>query len=140
MTALEFLERITLAERNLEAARDREERYRCSMQRITSSLGGEHVSHSRNVTAQEDAIIRYMEAVEESNRLEIEKNSIIDAVENAISHVKRDDFKIILRRIYIKHESVEDIAKDLFLHPKYVFSKRKMALHELDQYLAKSPY
>ena len=37
-------------------------------QRVTASFDGEVVSHTRNVTSLEDAIIRLMEAEEELNR------------------------------------------------------------------------
>ena len=58
MTAKEFLERVVLAERRVNAASRKVELYKSMAEKVTSALGGEQVTHTRDVTANENAIIR----------------------------------------------------------------------------------
>ena len=56
-------------ERKINTAMRKQELCKGMAQRITPSLSSDRVSHTRNITASEDAIIRLMEAENEIERL-----------------------------------------------------------------------
>ena len=68
MTAKEFFKKIHAAERSVESAARKVEIFKSMAEKITSSLEGETVSHTRNMHSNEDAIIRLAEAKEELAR------------------------------------------------------------------------
>ena len=77
MKAREFLNRAAKAERKVDAALQKVELCRSLTQRVTSTINGEQVSRTRNVTANEDAIIRLTEAKEQARALTEEYMAIV---------------------------------------------------------------
>lgn len=70
--ALEFLKRPQAIEGRIRAALYKVDLCKSMAERITASLGGEQVSHTRNVTANENAIILLTEAHEKLEKLQME--------------------------------------------------------------------
>ena len=138
MRAIDFLMRATLAEKKLTSALEKVVRYRASVQRMTASLDGNQVSHSRNVTAQEDAMIRYIEVSDEAARLSKEKNDILDEIYAVLDQLENESSRTILKRFYIDHASVATIDKEMYLNRQYLYEKKAIALEELDELLSKS--
>ena len=82
-------------------------------QRVTASFDGEVVSHTRNVTSLEEAIIRLMEAEEELNRqidrlvdMKIDIGKLIDQVHN-------ENYRLILEKRYLCFLPWDQIAEDM---------------------------
>ena len=67
MTAKEYLNQAKTLDQRINVKLDRVSRLRAMTQKITASLDGEQVSHTRNVTSLEDAIVRLMEEEESLN-------------------------------------------------------------------------
>ena len=67
MTAKEYLNQAKTLDQRINVKLDRVSRLRSMTQKITASLDGEVVSHTRNVTSMEDMIIRLMEEEESLN-------------------------------------------------------------------------
>lgn len=72
-------------ERKINTAMRKQELCKGMAQRITPSLSSDRVSHTRNITASEDAIIRLMEAENEIERLTSQCQTLHSAINAALS-------------------------------------------------------
>lgn len=105
-------------------------------ERITASMGGEHVSHSRNVTANEDAIIRLTEAREELASLYQQYQELVDEIAAVISQVDDFEYQGILFQHYLQHIPLADIADKSQVSRSHVYKAHRSALEELESLLA----
>lgn len=134
MTADELFDKLDAARERKEAAYDKMMVCDSMAKRVTSALGDERVSRSRNMTAHEDAMIRLMQAKDAYNAREIEYNQIVAQINDLICQVKGSDRRKTLIDFCINQRSMKDIAVDLHFSKRQtqrVFNAAYQALDEL---------
>lgn len=137
MTAKEFLKRVVLAERRVNAASRKVELYKSMAEKVTSALGGEQVTHTRDVTANENAIIRLAEARSKVQQLEAAYQAIVDETIDTLVQLENQDYEHILHDYYLEHLSFLEISKKLHMSRSTVYIHHDEALQELDHLLNK---
>ena len=135
MTALEFLNRPAMVEKRLNAALRKVELYKSLTERITVSFGGETVSRTRDMTANETAIIKLMEAKDTVSTLKNEYEAIIDETVAVLSQLEEDYGDAILYMHYLKQMSFKAIGKELHLGHSQVYNHHDLAVSELEKHL-----
>lgn len=138
MTALEFLGRATIAERRMISAKEKVERCRASVERLTATLGSEHVSSTPDVTAQENAIIRLMEAKAEAAKRSAEYDEIENEISDTLDLLNDPIKKKILTLFYVKHNRPTRIAKEIHIARSEFYRHRAIALNKLTELLKTS--
>ena len=90
-----LFEKLRLAERRLTAAEERVAFCRAAAAKASAVLGGECVSRSRDVTANENAVIRLMEAEQEYAEAEREygdlRSQICSLLQRLVCRAQADD-------------------------------------------------
>lgn len=129
----EFLLRAEIMERRIDAALRKVELLRSMTQRITAKLDQEHVSHSRNVSANEDAIIQLMEAEEQLKRLCTEYGDVVSEITAVLASLESRDDERLLSDIFLKHQSWEQIAAREHVTKSGVYKRCGRALDELER-------
>ena len=138
MRALEFLERPNLIAKQITSALRKVDLYRSMTQRITCSLEGEVVSRTRDVTSNETAIIKLMEAEEVLTKLRSEYAAVVEEVTTVVETLA-DEFAVsILIQRYIENKPVSEISKMLNLSRTRVYVHLDTGISELDKLLEKS--
>lgn len=138
MRALEFLERPNLIAKQITSALRKVDLYRSMTQRITCSLEGEVVSRTRDVTSNETAIIKLMEAEEALTKLRSEYAAVVEEVTTVVETLA-DEFAVsILIQRYIENKPVSEISKMLNLSRTRVYVHLDTGISELDKLLEKS--
>ena len=132
MTALEFLNRPAMIEKRLNAALRKVELYKSLTERITVSFGGETVSRTRDMTANETAIIKLMEAEDKVNELKTEYIALVDETTHLLNLLEEEYGEAILFQKYLKHMSNRDICKLIHLGHSQVAMHHDAAMQELD--------
>lgn len=119
--ALEFLKRPQVIEGRIRAALYKIEPCRSMTERITASLGSEQVSRTRDVTANENAIIRLTEAREKLEKLQTEYHDVVDEITEVVGSMDDQEQQIILLDYYLGHRAFEDIASRLKVSRTHVY-------------------
>ena len=94
-------------------------------------LGGECVSRSRDVTANENAVIRLMEAEQEYAEAERQYSDLRNQVCSLLQRLDDPINAEILKLRYVKHKRVTAIAKELHLSRSSIYSRHEIVLSEL---------
>lgn len=126
-----LFEKLRFAERRLTAAEERVAFCRAAAAKASAVLGGECVSRSRDVTANENAVIRLMEAEQEYAEAEREYGDLRSQV---CSLLQRRDDPInaeILKLRYVEHKRMSTIANELHLSRSNAYYRHENALMEL---------
>ena len=126
-----LFEKLRLAERRLTAAEERVTFCRAAAAKASAVLGGECVSRSRDVTANENTVIRLMEAEQKYAEAEQE---YVDLRSQVCSLLQRLDDPMnadILKLRYVEHKRMPAIAKELHLSRSSIYSRHEIALSEL---------
>lgn len=126
-----LFEKLRLAERRLTAAEERIAFCRAAAAKASAVLGGECVSRSRDVTANENAVIRLMEAEQEYAEAEREYGDLRSQVCSLLQRLDDPINAEILKLRYVKHKRVTAIAKELHLSRSSIYSRHEIALSEL---------
>ncbi len=133
MTSKEYLGRAYRQKLKLESLQMQIEMIRTAAEQTGSMQYGERVSHSRNVAAMEDSVIRIMEKEEllrtessELIRLLAENTDLINTLEDVRQ-------RAILSRRYIGFESWENIAANMCYTERWVLKQHGLALELLDK-------
>lgn len=106
-----FLLRARKIEQKTDAALQKVELYRSMTERITAKLQKDSVSHSRNVTANENAIIRYMEAKEEVRKLSVEYEQVVNDILSVLASMENPSHVKLLTELYLLNQTVKSVAK-----------------------------
>jgi len=133
--AVLFMQKAQVVERKINAALVKVELYNSMTQRITASLGGEHVSHTRNVGANEDAIIRLVEAHDKLDKLKAEYEAAVDEITDVVGNMDDQIQQTILLEHYLGHQEFEEIAAKLEISRASVYDQHKAGLAELEMLL-----
>lgn len=126
-----LFEKLRLAERRLTAAEERVAFCRAAAAKASAVLGGECVSRSRDVTANENAVIRLMEAEQEYAEAEREYGDLRSQVCSLLQRIDDPMNADILKLRYVEHKRMPAIAKELHLSRSSIYSRHEIALSEL---------
>lgn len=126
-----LFEKLRLAERRLTAAEERVAFCRAAAAKASAVLGGECVSRSRDVTANENAVIRLMEAEQEYAEAEREYGDLRSQVCSLLQRLDDPINAEILKLRYVEHKRMPAIAKELHLSRSSIYSRHEIALSEL---------
>lgn len=126
-----LFEKLRLAERRLTAAEERVAFCRAAAAKASAVLGGECVSRSRDVTANENAVIRLMEAEQEYAEAEREYSDLRSQVCSLLQRIDDPMNADILKLRYVEHKRMPAIAKELHLSRSSIYSRHEIALSEL---------
>lgn len=126
-----LFEKLRLAERRLTATEERIAFCRAAAAKASAVLGGECVSRSRDVTANENAVIRLMEAEQEYAEAEREYGDLRSQVCSLLQRLDDPINAEILKLRYVEHKRMPAIAKELHLSRSSIYSWHEIALSEL---------
>lgn len=126
-----LFEKLRLAERRLTAAEERVAFCRAAAAKASAVLGGECVSRSRDVTANENTVIRLMEAEQEYAEAEREYGDLRSQICSLLQRLDDPINAEILKLRYVKHKRMTAIAKELHLSRSSIYSRHEIALSEL---------
>lgn len=126
-----LFEKLRLAERRLTAAEERVAFCRAAAAKASAVLGGECVSRSRDVTANENTVIRLMEAEQEYAEAEREYGDLRSQICSLLQRLDDPINAEILKLRYVKHKRMTAIAKELHLSRSNIYSRHEIALSEL---------
>ena len=126
-----LFEKLRFAERRLTATEERIAFCRAAAAKASAVLGGECVSRSRDVTANENAVIRLMEAEQEYAEAEQQYSDLRNQVCSLLQRLDDPINAEILKLRYVKHKRVTAIAKELHLSRSSIYSRHEIALSEL---------
>ena len=130
-----LFEKLRFAERRLTAAEERVAFCRAAAAKASAVLGGECVSRSRDVTANENAVIRLMEAEQEYAEAEREYGDLRSQVCSLLQRIDDPMNADILKLRYVEHKRMPAIAKELHLSRSSIYSRHEIALSELQDIL-----
>ena len=130
-----LFEKLRLAERRLTAAEERVVFCRAAAAKASAVLGGECVSRSRDVTANENAVIRLMEAEQEYAEADREYGDLRSQVCSLLQRIDDPMNAEILKLRYVEHKRMPAIAKELHLSRSSIYSRHEIALSELQDIL-----
>ena len=130
-----LFEKLRLAERRLTAAEERVVFCRAAAAKSSAVLGGECVSRSRDVTANENTVIRLMEAEQEYAEAEREYGDLRSQVCSLLQRIDDPMNADILKLRYVEHKRMPAIAKELHLSRSSIYSRHEIALSELQDML-----
>ena len=126
-----LFEKLRFAERRLTAAEERVSFCRAAAAKASAVLGGECVSRSRDVTANENAVIRLMEAEQEYAEAEQQYSDLRSQVCSLLQRIDDPMKADILKLRYVEHKRMPAIAKELHLSRSSIYSRHEIALSEL---------
>ena len=126
-----LFEKLRFAERRLTAAEERVVFCRAAAAKASAVLGGERVSRSRDVTANENAVIRLMEAEQEYAEAEREYGDLRSQICSLLQRLDDPINAEILKLRYVEHKRMTAIAKELHLSRSSIYSRHEIALSEL---------
>lgn len=131
----EFLLRAEAMERRIDAALRKVELFRSLTERVTSHWGKESVSHSRNVSANEDAIIQLMEAEEQLKQLCAEYGDVVSEITALLASLESREDERLLSDIFLKHQPLEQIAAREHVTKSCVYKRCDRALKAIEELL-----
>ena len=126
-----LFEKLRLAERRLTAAEERVAFCRAAAAKASAVLGGECVSRSRDVTANENTVIRLMEAEQEYAEAEREYGDLRSQVCSLLQRLDDPINAEILKLRYVEHKRMSTIANELHLSRSNAYYRHENALMEL---------
>lgn len=126
-----LFEKLRFAERRLTAAEERVAFCRAAAAKSSAVLGGECVSRSRDVTANENAVIRLMEAEQEYAEAEREYGDLRSQVCSLLQRLDDPINAEILKLRYVEHKRMSTIANELHLSRSNAYYRHENALMEL---------
>ena len=126
-----LFEKLRFAERRLTAAEERVSFCRAAAAKASAVLGSECVSRSRDVTANENAVIRLMEAEQEYAEAERQYSDLRNQVCSLLQRLDDPMNADILKLRYVEHKRMPAIAKELHLSRSSIYSRHEIALSEL---------
>ena len=127
--------RAEIMERRIDAALRKVELFRSLTQRITAKLDQEQFSHSRNVSANEDAIIQLMEAEEQLKQLCAEYGNTVSEITAVLASLESREDERLLSDVFLKHQPLEQIAAREHVTKSCVYKRCDRALRELERLL-----
>lgn len=122
------------AERRMEAALRRYERCKSLAEKVTSSMGNETVSRTRDVTSHETSIIALMEAQEEVDRCFAAYAAAEGRIYDKLALIEQIPAKV-LEQYYLKHMTISQISDDGCHSRTWTYSRLNEGLTALEAIL-----
>ena len=135
MTAKEYLNQARLLDQQINAKLDRINRLRALAERVTTTMGGEVVSHTRNVTSQQDQINCL---IDEENILQSEIRQLMalkKEVSEVLNLIDDPDCRLLLELRYLCFREWDEIADVMHFHARTVYKIHGRALQKLTEIL-----
>jgi len=133
--AKEYLGQVRLLDQRITAKMEQIDRVRALTQKITSTIDDISVSHSKNVTALQDQIVRLMEEKESLDRQVERLVNFKNEVQEVLELMDNSDYRLLLELRYLCLESWEKIAGIFHYSPRTIYKKHVEALQQLDEIL-----
>ena len=130
-----FLLRAENMERRIDAALRKVELFKSLAERVTSGWMQDNVTHSRSISANEDAIIRLMEAEEQLKQLCAEYGDVVSEITAVLAALESREDERLLSDVFLKHHSLEQIAAREHVTKSCVYKRCDRALGELERLL-----
>ena len=128
MNALEFLQQVYMLEQRIETKLRQISILRSLAESVRSFAGDEPVSHTRNVTALEDSVIKI---VEQEKELNAEIDRLVDLkkeIQDVISEVMDMKLRLVLEKRHLCFESWTQIAAEMGRTERWAQIKHRNAL------------
>ena len=135
MNAKEYLSRAWNIELQVQSKLEQIEALKSLACRVTSSVGNEGVSHSRNITSMQDTIVRIVEAEEELNRRIDDLVAMRMEVMGVIDQVQDVTLRVILEKRYLSFHTWEQIAISMGYTVRWTLIKHEEALRVVEELL-----
>ena len=135
MTAKEYLTQAKTLDQRINIKLERVSRLRSMTQKITAAMDSEPVSHTRNVTSMEDAIIRLMEEEESLNAAIDQLVDLKRKISGVLEQIHAPDCQLLLELRYLCYRSWEEIAEVMCMHIRTVYKIHGRALQKVDAIL-----
>ncbi len=135
MRAQIFLSRAFLLDQRVQSKLQQIEALRSLACRITPNIGTEPVSHSRNMTAMQDTVVKIMEEEERLNR---EIDWLVDAkreIAEVISRVPDETLRLILEKRHLLYRQWFEIAADLGITERWAQIRHREAVEAVQRVL-----
>lgn len=137
MSAIEYFNKIHEIERNITAASRRAMLFKAMAEKITATMDGEQVVHSRNVHSFEDAVLRLTEAREEVERLSADYNLLVNEITAKMISLDPEDSELLTYH-YLKHMPLLIVAREMHHGKSWAYDHHASALRQLDLILNKA--
>lgn len=122
-------------ERQIEATLRKVTLYKSLTERVTARLEKENVIQSRDVTSNESAILRLMEAEEQLKTLYAEYEESVSEILSVLASLSDPANEKLLVEVFLKHYTFEMIAKREHVSRACVYKRCERALDELEKLL-----
>ena len=135
MNAKDYLRQAYRLEQRVQSKLEQIEALRSMAAGMTSSLGPEPVSQTRNHTAMQDTVVRIMEAEQELNG---EIDALVDLkreIKQTIDQVPDVTLRLVLEKRDLCFQKWEQIALDLYYSLRSVQEKHREAVRIVQQIL-----
>ena len=132
MTAVELFRRIETSERSVATATRKVEVLKSMAERITGSLEGEVVAHSRNVHSFEDSVLRLQDAKDELKRVVNYYSHLFDFITEKMTHLEDQDDEELLTYFYLGHLSLTAVAEKMHRCRAWAYRRHDTAMKNLD--------
>ena len=136
MTAQEYLSRAYRMEQQVESKLQQIEALRSMAESLTSCIGTEPVSHTRNVTSMQDTVNKIVEEEQALNARIEELVDIKREIADTISRVSNVTYRLILEKRHLCFQMWEQIACDMNYSVRSVQTKYGEALKVVERILA----
>ena len=137
MNAVEYFNKIQEIERHISAASRRVMLFKAMAEKITASLDGEQVVHSRNVHSSEDAILRLSEAKDELERLSADYSLLVSEITEKMTNLDPEE-EDLLTYHYLKHLPLLAVAREMNRGKTWVYEHHVSAIRNLNLILSKA--
>lgn len=135
MNAKEYLSQVKTLDQRINIKLDRVSRLRDMTQKITAMMESEPVSHTRNVTSLEDAIIRLMEEEESLNAAIDQLVDLKREISGVLEQIHDPDCQLLLELRYLCFRSWRETSEVMRIHIRSVYKIHKRALQEAEAVL-----
>ena len=135
MTAKEYLEQAHRLDQRINAKLEQIMQLRSLSQRCTVAFGGEHVSHTRNVSSMEDVVIKIVIAEKKLDEQIDRFVALKDEIQQTIQLLPDAESQAVLELRYLAMNGWTDIAGKLNLSRSHVHRIHTEALAKIDRIL-----
>ena len=136
ISAEEFLNRGRLLKERVIAKFQQIDELDAMTKNVTSRMQPDVVSRTRDVTANQEAIIRLMEAREELGRQANEFLDVRKEIADVIAQVRNPRYSLVLEKRYLCNMKLEDIATDLNCDVSWVKKSLRKAMEIVRELLS----
>lgn len=136
MNAQEYLNRAYRMEQQVESKLQQIAALRSMAQSLTSCIGPEPVSHTRNVTSMQDTVNKI---IEEEEALNADIDRLVDIkreIADTISKVSNVTYRLILEKRHLCFQMWEQIAYEMNYSARSVQTKYREALQVVEDILS----